>query len=74
MVMVNRLADRMLALFMPRGEAFADFCDRPSCGCFYQHCYCVGSKAYTKLCDGGCNGIPVYCSSTGCQFRNFYCA
>jgi hypothetical protein len=52
---VNRLADRMLARLVPQGEAAA-------CGKFWRVCSCTGGKLYQKLCDGGCNGIPVYCS------------
>ncbi|SEF94784.1 hypothetical protein SAMN04489712_102597 [Thermomonospora echinospora] len=72
---LNRLADWALAQFMPRGEASAAMCDPPICGCWYRTCYCRNSKAYQKLCDGGCNGIPVFCQAdSACRHINTYCA
>ncbi|MCC5579600.1 hypothetical protein IMZ11_28620 [Microtetraspora sp. AC03309] len=55
---IGRFADHLLTRLVPRGEASAS-----TCGTFYQLCYCSGGLRYSKLCDGGCNGIPVYCYS-----------
>jgi hypothetical protein len=53
---LNRFADRMLTRLMPRAQASA-------CGDYYLFCYCSGGLRYSKLCGGGCNGIPHYCYS-----------
>jgi hypothetical protein len=61
---VGRLADGMLARLLPRAEAAA-------CGGFWSTCGCRSGILWQKWCNGGCNGIPVYCQP--CEDRAIHC-
>lgn len=53
--MVATLADRALALIVPRAEAEA------GCSYVYTSCYCQGGLRYRKRCMSGCSGVPNHC-------------
>jgi hypothetical protein len=57
--LVNQVADRMLARFVPRVDAAAE------CVQFWQFCYCSGGLAYRRRCYD-CGSFGVICGLS-CQ-------
>lgn len=56
--MLGRLADRVLAMVVPKSEASA-----ASCTYQWEYCYCSGGIAYRRRCMRGCPGVPNHCYS-----------
>jgi hypothetical protein len=66
--MIEKVADRLLGLFVPALEAEAQVCEFPPC--VPRFCYCRGPRYFMKMC---CKTESGSTCCLGCQYKGNYC-